>query len=316
MIVKTNPEFGIELALTIPYAYYLHLNNKLEGVVTSKGMSPFYFFTDKVKEEFNFRTIDNAAAGLNNLPNNWIHGINSLEEPGVLDYKEWIVPPYDSFYSNEEYKFTKPTIFLTNKYNFEHGHRPYGFFDIESLYNIFTILNERGYDVIYKRPSNTEKEFAFDQNEIAAVNSQYREIQANVEGVGLINDYQLTEFFDNVKLIDSYILTSNYDYNTTQLKLMANCSGFISVGGGNCILSSLFKKPTISYLHTGKELRQNYFGKNTYFQKLSNNNVYPAYDVIGEINTKTYDRKVNNTGKNDYTEVYKLIDKLFNENYY
>lgn len=311
MIVNTNPEFGIELALTVPYAYWLHKNNELDVVITSKGMTPYYFFAENVIEEHQSRTIDNAAAGLNSLPNNWIHGINSIKEPGVLDYSKWEVPPYGAFYSNNEYTFIRPTVFLTNKYNFEHGHRPYGFFDIESLYKMFSILNERGYDVIYKRPSNTEKEFAFDQNEITSINSQYRDIQANVEGIGLINDYQLTEFFDNVKLIDSYVLQSNDDYNTTQLKLMANCSGFISVGGGNCILSSLFKKPTISYLHTGKELRQNYFGENSYFQKLSDNNVYPAYDVIGEINNKTYERKVNNSGKNDYSAVYELIDKLF-----
>ena len=52
MIVKTNPEFGIELALTVPYAYWLHKNNQLEGVITSRGMSPFYYFCNNVKEEF------------------------------------------------------------------------------------------------------------------------------------------------------------------------------------------------------------------------------------------------------------------------
>ena len=62
MIVKTNPEFGIELALSVPYAYWLHQNNKLDGVVTSIGMKPFYYFCDNVEELFNYRTIDNEAA--------------------------------------------------------------------------------------------------------------------------------------------------------------------------------------------------------------------------------------------------------------
>ena len=73
MIVKTNPEFGVELALTMPYVYSLHKQGKLNTVITSKGMKPFYYFCDDVREEFNYRTIDNAAAGLNDIPNNWIH---------------------------------------------------------------------------------------------------------------------------------------------------------------------------------------------------------------------------------------------------
>lgn len=311
MIVKTNPEFGVELALTVPYAYHLHKQGKLEGVITSKGMSPYYYFCNNVKEEFTFRTIDNAAAGLNTLPNNWIHGINSLEQPGVLDYNEWEVPPYADHFANDEFKFDRPTIFLTNKYNLEHGEVPYGFFDIESLYKIFTLLDEKGYNVVYKRASNKEKEFTIDQNEANSLSSGYHDIKANVEGVGIVTDYKFTEFFNNVFLIDSLVEQSSYGYNETQLKVMANCSGFITVCGGNSILSSMFGKPTISYVHKGKELRPNYFGPDTYFQKLSNNNVYPAIDVIGHINKETYGHKVNNSGKNDYSEVYRLIEGLF-----
>ena len=113
MIVKTNPEFGIELALSVPYAYSLHKQGKLDGVVTSKGMKPFYYFCDNVIEEFNNRTIDNAAAGLNTLPNNWIHGVNSLEEPGVLNYDEWEVPPYRDYYKNDEFNMGKMVFILS-----------------------------------------------------------------------------------------------------------------------------------------------------------------------------------------------------------
>ena len=72
--VDINPEFGIELALALPYAYWLHENNQLEKVVVSKGMRPFYYFCDNVEEKYDFRTIDNSKAGLNTLPNSWIYG--------------------------------------------------------------------------------------------------------------------------------------------------------------------------------------------------------------------------------------------------
>ena len=42
MIVDTHPELGIELVLSVPYAYWLHLQGELKTVITSKGMRPFY----------------------------------------------------------------------------------------------------------------------------------------------------------------------------------------------------------------------------------------------------------------------------------
>lgn len=106
-------------------------------------MRPYYYFCDNVKEEFEYRTIDNKAAGLDFLPNNWIHGINSLEEPGVLDYTQWSTPSYREYYSNTEYTFNRPVVFITNKYNMEHGEVPFGYFNIQALYDMFTVLGER-----------------------------------------------------------------------------------------------------------------------------------------------------------------------------
>ena len=249
MTIKTNPEFGIELALTVPYAYWLHINGQLDNIITSKGMSPFYYFCNNVIEDFSERTIDNAAAGLNTLPNNWIHGIDSLNKPAVLDYNQWLCPPYKEYYQNDEFIFDKPLVFITNKYNLEHGETPLGYFDIQCLYDMFNYLTEKGYKVIYKRAKLTNPEFTIDQNEINSIHMGYHNIQANVEGIGLINDYQLTEYFENVLLFDSIFENSKYSYNETQLKVMANCDKFITVCGGNSILSSMFGGTVISYVH-------------------------------------------------------------------
>jgi len=73
MVIDLHPEFGLELVLGIPYAYWLHERGELEGIRTVKGMKPFYYFCDNVEEVYDYRTIDNGAAGLNSLPNNWIH---------------------------------------------------------------------------------------------------------------------------------------------------------------------------------------------------------------------------------------------------
>jgi hypothetical protein len=81
---------------------------------------------------------------------------------------------------------------------------------------------------------------------------------------------------------------------------MANCDKFISVCGGNAILSSLFGKDIVIYVHTGKELRPNYFGPNSYFRKLSNANVMPVFD-----------RQVMKNKIHDYSELMKTIKENF-----
>lgn len=320
MIIKVNPEFGIELALAVPYAYYLHTKGKLNTVVTSEGMKPFYYFCDDVREEFKFRTIDNAAAGLNKLPNNWIHhnasaifgkGHGELSEEnqskvnGWLDYSEWKVPPYREYYKNNEYKFSKKVVFITNKYNLEHGHEPYGYFDIKSLYDMFVLLTSAGYEVIYKRPKNTE--FVVDQNEAGTV-AKNLNIRANVEGIGEISDRDLPKYFDNVHLFDDMI--DKYSYNETQMKIMANSDYFITQSGGNAILSCLWDRPVITYITQGAELRPNYFSENSYFQKISNQKCIPVFDIIKEINKNPYNHEINSTGKNNYSELMSKIKEI------
>jgi len=309
MIVKANPEFGVELALVVPYAYHLHLQGKLDTVITSKGMKPFYYFCDDVREEFEQRTVDNSLAGLDELPNNWIHGINPLEEPAVLNYDEWTPPPYKEHYETIDNLPTEPRkiVFISNKYNLEHGQEPLGFFDIQCLYDMFTYITSCGYDVIYKRATNKESEFAVDENEMNSIHQGYHDITADVEGIGVISDRELPKYMENVTLFDDILYQFDNNYNETQLKVMANCDHFISVCGGNSILSSYFGGTMISYVHKGKELRPNYFGENSYFRKLSNAKIIPVYDVIGKVNTETYHHKVNTTEKQDYTGLLEVI---------
>tara|TARA_R110002051_G_C8696047_1_gene493726 strand:- start:2 stop:955 length:954 start_codon:yes stop_codon:yes gene_type:complete len=317
MIIKTNPEFGIELALVVPYAYWLHTQGKLDKVITSSGMKPFYYFCEDVEESFDYRTIDNEAAGMNEMPNNWIHGDNKLgtviTKPAVLNYSQWISPPYRNQYKNDKFNFdNKPIVFISNIYNFEHGSPPkYHFFDIPCLYEMFTYLTEKGYCVIYKRPTNTEG-FAIDQNEMSAVHSNLN-ITANVEGIGNITDRELPQYLTDVYLFDDIVERHpEYTYNEIQLKIMANTDKFISVCGGNAIFSSLFGRTTLMYITQGRELRPNYFGTESYWRKLSEADIIPVFDVIKDINQNYEgDYKVNTSGTNDYTELLQKMRENF-----
>lgn len=314
MKLSVNPEFGIELALAVPYAYFLHKRGQLESVETSKGMKPFYFFCDDVREVYQRRSLDNLAA-LKQVPNKWIHhnaeavlgkdySLLIDEEKasvnGVLDYSEWMPADFKSHYRNEEFKFDKPMVFVTNKFNIEHGEVPMGYFDIECLCWMFDFFKNKGYTVIYKRATNRETEFSKDANEIQSLENGYEDICADVAGIGVITDFQLTKYFDNVILLSDIVGKSKQPYNEVQLKVLANCDKFVSVCGGNSILSSMFGGTVISYIHKGKELRPNYFGVNSYFRKLSGANVIP-----------TVDRTVMFNGEHDYSELKSAIEKNF-----
>ena len=121
------------------------------------------------------------------------------------------------------------------------------------------------------------------------------------------------EYLDNVYLFDDVVKKySDLTYNEVQLRLMANTDKFISVCGGNAILSSLFGRTTMMYITQGRELRPNYFGQESYWRKLSGANIIPIFDVIGDIN-KNYDGdyKLNTSGKNNFTEMYTQMRENF-----
>lgn len=310
MVIDVHPEFGYEIACAVPYAYWLHLRGELEKVITCKGMQPFYYFCDNVEERYEYRSIDNNTNGVQNLPNTWIHhnaqavfgksynelsADEQIKANGWLDYSKWIMPDYKNHYNDSSLNLPDKYIVIANRYNLEHGQSPVGYFDIESLYNIFNTLTDKGYSIIYKRPRNTE--FATDPNEISNVN-----ISANVEGIGLMTDYDLVSMYKNVYLIDDVIKNISDNYNLGQLKLYSRASGFISMGGGNSIFCSCFKEPVVIYVNTSGDIRPGYFDENSYFRKLSGAPIYPVIDKKDDIISRGY---------RDYSNLYKHIETIF-----
>jgi len=323
MIINTNPEFGIELTLVVPYAFWLHKHGKLEKVITSKGMEPFYYFCDNVEEKYEYRTIDNASAGMGSIPNDWIYGLKQNAELyknewskwkefsyvkrgcGILDYSKWELPDYNEHFKDNELTLDKPTIMICNRYNWEHGQPPTGYFDINCLYNIFNYLTERGYDIIYKRPKNTE--FPLDQNEAYTLNNQ-ETLTANVEQLGIINDFELTKYYDNVYLLDDIVNNNpNLSYNQTQLKLFANVDGFITMGGGSTLFPCFFQKPTVAYYGgTLTEIDRECFWEDS----LGNKNIKNYHYMINPILTPFIDKNCTDL-KSGYKGFLSTIKKTF-----
>ena len=278
-------------------------------------MKSFYYFTDNVEERYNNRTIDNAGAGLNSLPNNWLHhnalkvfgkkasemtDEETIQANGVLDYSEWTPPPLEQHYKNDRFVFDKPIVIINNSFNIEADTMPTRYFSIECLYEMFTYLTENNYMVVYRRPKNKELP-TIDQNEERTLQN-LGDIQDNVEGIGIINDYQLTKYFEDVVLFDD-LLNQNSDlsYNEFQCMLYANCDRFISYVGGGGIISTYFGGTNIMWVSRGKEIRPGYFSEDSYYKQYSNCNLVTVFDK-----EEKYPHKIDN-----YKELLDTMRRLY-----
>jgi len=303
--IKTNCEFASELVCVIPYAYWLHQNNQLERVITSKGMKHFYYFCNDVEEKFLYRTFDINTNGLSDVPNDWIHHSagqaygnyneqQQAEANGVLDYSQWTPPPYKNHFGFwDEFIDLKPYVVISNNYNIEYGNditEMRRYFNLNALSNMFFHLQEAGYNVVYKRPNNTE--FAPDQNEIATLQGGHEFQEVTQEGK--MSDYDLCGYYDNVYNLNDFDMD---DYNEFQMKCFANADGFITTNGGGGILTCYFGKKVLFYVPHGKELRDGYLTKdNSYVKKLANSDINVVFDT---------------NKQNDYTELIEQVKTMF-----
>ena len=315
MVIDVNPEFGYEMACSMPYAYWLHNRNELEKVITCKGMKPFYYFCDNVEERYTDRSVNNGANGVQNLPNNWIHhnaeavfGVDyselneqqRIEVNGWLDYRKWTPPPIKEYYKDDKFKLSDKSIVISNKISMDHGKPPLAFFDIKTLYEIFNYLSEKNYTIIYKRPKMNE--FTIDENELKTIGNKFT-ISADVEGVGFIDDHQLTGYYDNIFLLDDIISKyPNETYNTLQIKVFSNVDNFISIAGGNSIFCSYFGGKQVTYVTTSKELRPGYYEGESYVKKLGGVDIYPVIDSEKDILKRGY---------HDYPKLIQKIKEVF-----
>lgn len=236
-------EFGSELQLVIPYAYYLHQKNLLKQTISSSMTKELYFFSENHIEKYTKRICTQCAT-----PNKTPH----VKE---LNYDEYIPPPYKSIYKNKYFVYDKPLLIIHNKYNQEWGGPPVNFIDINTLDKIFNLLIKK-YTIIYLRPKS--KNIVSDNSKIYDLNEK------NVlDSYGVING---NELYKDTK--EKYNINN---FNHFQLLIHANCNKFISIQGGNCVLASYFGGTNIIYAKNGMELKCDSY--NGHYKKYSNCNI-------------------------------------------
>jgi len=260
-------EFGYEMILSVPYAYWLYNNDILGKTTSSKDTKCFYYFNNFHEETYESRKgylYDREYGGnnLNGNPNKTIHTYD-------LDTTKFIMPPYKKIYKNNIFLYDKPMIMVSNKY-YSTGRNENRHLNLEMLETLFDILSNK-FIVIYNRAASDN--IVNDQN---LVDENF-------------NDFKLIKKINNPNIVDINVLYKQYksmfSFNTFQCLLKANCESYISVQGGTSIFSSLFGGTNIIYANDGMELK---FNSYSWYNKFSNANI---------VHTKTYDELISNVSK-------------------
>ena len=210
-----NIEFGYELLSAVPHAYDLFKRGELTGTVSGSGSAPLYYFSPRHRVDTSERAWGRIVdARRDGLPYTFIH---SFERPDL------VFPPYKKHFANTEYKWEKPTLVIANRCNIEWGARAINYFDAEILDWLFSNL-KKDYEIVY---------FAV---------SIPKELQDSVEPID-IGDLRVArkhrvKVFQDIK---------GDCWNTSMLRVFANCEHYITMNGGYSILASLFGGTNIIY---------------------------------------------------------------------
>ena len=255
--IEYNGEFGYELAIILPYVYYLKMNKIPFKTISCKQTKCLFYFSENHEEKYDKRKYSNVSK---DIPNHNLHVKH-------FDYTRWLPPPYKQFYKNDLFISGKPYLIIHNKYTYEWNHNPVNFIDINTLKILFHTYSSK-YNIVYIRPYNHN----------------------------IVSDHQETLYFPDYELLKTFNITDfndlfdkykhKYSYNELQLMLHANTEYFISVQGGSCILSSYFGGKNIVYAVKGGEVRSNSF--QGWMKKLGNSEIYQvnSYDQLLKITSE------------------------------
>ena len=214
MVIRTFSELTWVLMVHVPNANKAFLNNELEYSESWVGSSPFFFFSPDHREVK--------------------HGVTYTDSPNIYT-KDWRMPgtppDYRSHYKNDRFVFDKPIVIVNNKYISEWNNPPINFFSVEDLKIIFNTLKSK-YTIVYIRSTTKERGY-WDDNQAGYELGEYELIKNVYPEVVCMND----------------LLETNPDlsYNTLQLMLHANSNKFLSIAGGNAVISSYFGGENIVY---------------------------------------------------------------------
>eukprot|EP00271_Cylindrocystis_brebissonii_P000730 TRINITY_DN1095_c0_g1_i1.p1 TRINITY_DN1095_c0_g1~~TRINITY_DN1095_c0_g1_i1.p1 ORF type:complete len:443 (-),score=38.72 TRINITY_DN1095_c0_g1_i1:138-1466(-) len=276
-------EFGYELMVVLPFAYYHFLQGTL-GRTKSCGDSStalLYWFSERHEHVEGCARDDykNQVA-----PYGWTGGLHKSRIP-----PQWYPPPLAAHFREWGKLWKIPPhsklIIISNKLSNEWFKGPINIIDIPTLKQTIQSYIEADFYVIYNRAGNAVPE---DKWQLAD-NPGFR-----LDDYKVIRKLRLQEpYRSRLRLVQD--IAEEYpdlSFNEVQFRLMARSKCFISVQGGNSIVSSYFGGTNIIFARRGFELDFKAYYK-TYY-RLAGTSVVVArnfYRLGRHVNTMIHNSK-------------------------
>lgn len=247
---KFYGEFGFEIPLIIPHAYYRAKYGKPYSTVGCGKMAPFYFFSPNHWDDFQCerKTKGNQIAmmSVTNCRNRFIQTCMLREE--------WESPPFSEYYKGCSSSFTRniqPYVVINNKYSKEKivnkstGQAEFGafnHFDVNALRQIFDLFIKSGYNVVYNQP-----DWNYIEHDGQNIDNESKIKQEE-------NVYALIKGYSRVYTVADLVRDSKIEYNLLQLHILSLAQVQVSVQGGIGILSSLWGQINFVLHRRGREV--------------------------------------------------------------
>jgi hypothetical protein len=224
--IEYSGEYGPELATFIPFIAWLKANGHLAArkVVTYSGMRSYYFFLtdDEYAEK------SEARRWVDQRQRRW-PGNDTRSSRA----EQWhVYPDYRAHFSSEGPSFTRPVLFIQNKFAVEWGIGPINYLPLKFL--DWLLAAAQDFHVIYSRPgiSSGPRSYSRDHNRFCDYPD--RDVVMN---------------YPRVEVLEDECVRRNLDYNGYKLQILAKCHHFISAQGGGAHLLSCFGNSILVILH-------------------------------------------------------------------
>lgn len=230
--IEYRGEYGPEITTFIPLVSWLKEEGHLAGrrVVSYAGMAPYYFFL----EPDEFVEKNEARHWVREEDRDW-----PTNSTYTATLKPWHRPPdFRRHYAPAARRFSRPTLFIQNKFTVEWFKGPINYLPLNALEQVLTIAADR-FQVVYSRPGAV---------------ADYAGYSADQNAYCQYPDLEMVRRFPGALVLEEMVASEGRPYNELKLEILAGAHLFLATQGGSAHILAAFGNSLLVLLHrTGPE---------------------------------------------------------------
>ena len=226
--IEYTGEFGNEITTFIPFVCWLKAEGRLAGrrVVTYAGMAPYYYFLDA--GEYHEKSDQRA----------WLP-VDERTWPSNSTYtatrRPWHrMPDYRQRYRDSGIRFSRPILFIQNKFTVEWDEGPINYMPLEQLERLLELSSGEVFQIIYSRPRTLPSAAGYSDDGNTFCDYP---------------DLSMVRRFPKVLILEDYCADRGLPYNLTKLEMLAKSSVLVGVQGGGAHLLACFSDALLLVYH-------------------------------------------------------------------